>query len=227
MNFVIIVAAGTGSRMNSDLPKQFLNLNGLPVIMHTINRFFHSATISEVILVISETMESFWNELCLKHQFSLPIHITFGGNTRFESVKNGIEYIQQNFDIGPKDYIAVHDGARPIVPDTLINRAFEGAYTHQAIVLAQKSIESVRLGASLSNKACDRDQVWLIQTPQVFHGELLLQAYQQNEDPLFTDDASVIEKMGKHITMIEGDSKNIKITHPQDLQIAQFYLSLI
>ncbi len=227
MNFVIIVAAGTGNRMNSDLPKQFLDLNGLPIVMHTINRFSLSDSISEVVLVISETMESYWTELCLKHQFDNPIHITFGGNTRFESVKNGIDYIYQNFDIGPKDYIAVHDGARPIVSDQLIRKAFQGAYEHQAIVLAQKSIESIRMGNVSTNKAVDRNQIWMIQTPQVFHGELLLKSYQQDEDPLFTDDASVVEKMGTSIYIVEGDSKNIKITYPQDLQIAQLYLNLI
>lgn len=227
MNFVIIVAAGTGNRMNSDLPKQFLDLNGLPIVMHTINRFSLSDSISEVILIISETMESYWTELCLKHQFDNPIHIAFGGNTRFESVKNGLDYIYQNFDIGPEDYIAVHDGARPIISDQLIRKAFQGAYEHQAIVLAQKSIESIRMGDMSTNKAVDRNQTWMIQTPQVFHGELLLKSYKQDEDPLFTDDASVVEKMGKSIYIVEGDSKNIKITYPQDLQIAQFYLNLI
>jgi len=227
MNFVIIVAAGAGNRMNSDLPKQFLDLNGLPIVMHTINHFSLSESISEVILVISKTMESYWTELCLKYQFENPIHIAFGGHTRFESVKNGIEYIYQNFDIGPKDYIAVHDGARPIISDQLIRKAFQGAYDHQAIVLAQKSTESIRMGDMSTNKAVDRNQTWLIQTPQVFHGELLLKSYQQDEDPLFTDDASVVEKMGKRIHIVEGDSKNIKITYPQDLQIAQLYLSLI
>ncbi|MDM1292895.1 2-C-methyl-D-erythritol 4-phosphate cytidylyltransferase [Sphingobacterium sp. N143] len=227
MNFVIIVAAGTGNRMNSDLPKQFIELNGKPVIMHTIDRFFQSDEMTEIVVVISQEMEVFWKDLCLKHQFSIPVHLAFGGNTRFSSVKNGIQYIQQNFNIGPADYIAVHDGARPIISKDLISRAFQGAYEHQAIVLAQKSIESVRKGTPTSNQAIDRDQIWMIQTPQVFQAALLLDAYQQTEDPLFTDDASVVEKMGKHISMVEGDSKNIKITYPQDLQIAQFYLSLI
>ena len=227
MNFAIIVAAGIGNRMKSDLPKQFLNLDGLPIVMHTIDRFYQSNTISEVILVISEAMESYWNQLCVKYQFDRPIHIAFGGKTRFESVKNGIDYIKQNFDIGPKDYIAVHDGARPIISDDLIRKAFQGAYEHQAIVLAQKSVESVRLGNISTNTATDRNQIWLIQTPQVFLGALLLKSYQQDEDPLFTDDASVVEKMGKSIYIVEGDSKNIKITYPQDLQIAQLYLKLI
>jgi len=227
MNFVIIVAAGTGSRMNSDLPKQFLDLNGVPVIMHTIDHFHQSSDISEIILVISKEMEQFWKDLCSKLQYSTPVHLTFGGKTRFESVKNGIEYIQENFEVGATDYIAVHDGARPIVSTSLIAKAFQGAYDHKAIVLAQKSIESVRLGNNTSNHATDRNQVWLIQTPQVFQAELLIEAYRQKEDPLFTDDASVVEKMGNRISIVEGDSKNIKITYSQDLQIAQFYLNLI
>ncbi|MGE8381782.1 MAG: IspD/TarI family cytidylyltransferase, partial [Sphingobacterium sp.] len=151
----------------------------------------------------------------------------FGGKTRFESVKNGIEYIQENFEVGAADYIAVHDGARPIVSNSLIARAFQGAYKYQAIVLAQKSVESVRLGNNTLNNATDRNQVWLVQTPQVFQAELLIEAYRQKEDHLFTDDASVVEKMGNRISIVEGDSKNIKITYPQDLQIAQFYLNLI
>ena len=227
MNFVIIVAAGTGSRMNSDLPKQFLDINGVPVIMHTIDCFQQSSVISEVILVISKEMEQFWMDLCLKRQYNTAVHLAFGGSTRFESVKNGLAYIQENFELRTSDYIAVHDGARPIVSDSLIARAFQGAYTHKAIVLAQKSIESVRVGNSTSNSATDRNHIWLVQTPQVFHADLLLQAYRQKEDPLFTDDASVVEKMGNRIYIVEGDAKNIKITYPQDLQIAQFYLNLI
>ncbi len=227
MNFVIIVAAGIGSRMNSDLPKQFLDLNGIPVVMHTIDHFHQSSDISEIVLVISKDMEQFWVDLCSRQQYSTPLHLTFGGNTRFESVKNGIDYIQENFKLGAKDYIGIHDGARPIVSTALIARAFQGAYEHQAIVLAQKSVESVRIGNNTSNNATDRNQVWLVQTPQVFHAELLIKAYQQKEDPLFTDDASVVEKLGNHISIVEGDSKNIKITYPQDLQIAQFYLDLI
>lgn len=227
MNFVIIVAAGTGSRMNSDLPKQFVCLNEMPIVMHTINRFCQCKIVSEVILVISEVMAEFWNELCSEHEFTSPIHLTYGGRTRFESVKNGINYIEQNFKIGSEDYIAVHDAARPIITEDLVNRAFEGAYDHRAIVLGKKSIESVRMGDVSFNSAVDRNHIWLIQTPQVFHGELLLKSYQQVEDPLFTDDASVVEKMGNSIAIIEGDAKNIKITYPQDLQIAQLYLNLI
>lgn len=227
MNFVIIVAAGIGSRMNSDLPKQFLDLNGVPVVMHTIDHFHQSSDISEIVLVISKDMEQFWMDLCSRQQYSTPLHLTFGGNTRFESVKNGINYIQESFKLGAKDYIAIHDGARPIVSTALIARAFQGAYEHQAIVLAQKSVESVRIGNNTSNNATDRNQVWLVQTPQVFHAELLIKAYQQKEDPLFTDDASVVEKLGNYISIVEGDSKNIKITYPQDLQIAQFYLDLM
>ncbi len=227
MNFVIIVAAGTGSRMNSDLPKQFLDLNGVPVIMHTIDHFHQSPVISEIILVISKEMEQFWTDLCLKQHYRTPVHLAFGGDTRFASVKNGLGYIQKNFELAANDYIAVHDGARPIVSSSLIARAFRGAYEHQAIVLAQKSIESVRTGNSTSNNAVDRNQVWLVQTPQVFQAELLTRAYCQKEDPLFTDDASVVEKLGNRIAIVEGDAKNIKITYPQDLQIAQFYLNLI
>ncbi|WP_343560010.1 2-C-methyl-D-erythritol 4-phosphate cytidylyltransferase [Sphingobacterium sp.] len=227
MNFVIIVAAGTGSRMNSDLPKQFLDLNGLPVIMHTINHFQQSSDISEIILVISKEMEKFWMELCAKLNYDTAVHLTFGGSTRFQSVKNGIKYIQENFKIKTNDYIAVHDGARPIVSTSLIKRAFQGAYQHQAIVLAQKSVESIRIGDNISNHATDRNQIWLIQTPQIFQAELLIRAYNQKEDPLFTDDASVVEKIGNRISIVEGDSKNIKITYPQDLQIAHFYLNLM
>lgn len=227
MNYVIIVAAGTGSRMASNLPKQFLDLNGLPVIMHTINSFFRSPFVSEIVLVISKEMIEYWGELCVTNSFDLPFHVTYGGDTRFQSVRNGIAYIRENFEAGQQDYIAVHDGARPIISPSLIARAFEGAYNHQAIVLAQRSIESVRIGDHLSSRSADRNEVWLVQTPQVFQADLLVRAYEQEEDNLFTDDASVVEKMGNSVSIIEGDAKNIKITYPQDLQIAHFYLNML
>ncbi|WP_282635637.1 2-C-methyl-D-erythritol 4-phosphate cytidylyltransferase [Sphingobacterium thalpophilum] len=226
MNFVVIVAAGTGSRMNSSLPKQFLELNGRPVLMHSIERFSQSQDVSEIILVISREMEEFWKALCMENQFDEVYHLVYGGKSRFESVRNGILYIQEHFQIGNNDYIAVHDGARPIISSELIARAFHGAYQHHAVVLAQSSVESVRIGNPRTSNALDRNQVWLVQTPQVFQAELLINAYCQPEDPLFTDDASVVEKMGNSVAIVEGDPKNIKITYPQDLQIAQFYLSL-
>lgn len=227
MNYVIIVAAGTGSRMASNLPKQFLDLNGLPVIMHTINSFFRSPLVSEIVLVISKEMNEYWEELCVIKSFDLPLHVTYGGESRFQSVKNGIAYIRENFEVGQQDYIAVHDGARPLISTPLIARAFEGAYNHQAIVLAQRSTESVRIGNQLSSRSADRNEVWLVQTPQIFHADLLTHAYQQEENCLFTDDASVVEKMGNSVSIIEGDAKNIKITYPQDLQIAHFYLNML
>lgn len=223
--FVIIVAAGSGSRMKSLLPKQFLDLQGRPVLMHTIERFSSVSTPIIIVVVLNDGMKAYWKECCLKHNFDLTHALVSGGETRFQSVRNGIDFIATNYNLTATDLIAIHDGARPLTDQDTIEKAFEGALKYHAIVVARSSTESVRFGNRSESHGVDRDSVWLVQTPQVFRADLLKKAYKQQEAPLFTDDASVVEKLGIPIHIIEGNPTNIKITHPEDLKIAELYLT--
>ncbi|MDH5827394.1 2-C-methyl-D-erythritol 4-phosphate cytidylyltransferase [Sphingobacterium faecium] len=225
-NFVIIVAAGKGSRMQSDLPKQYLLLDNKPVLMHTIEKFYASKTQPHIIIAIDPEMEEFWKSLCQQYNFSIPHAITYGGKTRFQSVKNGIAFIK-NRQLQLNDHaIAVHDAARPLIAISTIDLAFEKVKKSKAVIVARSCTDSVRFTTGNCNKAIDRSQIWLVQTPQVFEGNLLETAYQQNEEATFTDDASVVEKLGNSIEIVTGDYKNIKITYPEDIEIAQLYLKM-
>ncbi len=225
-HFVIIVAAGSGSRMSSDLPKQYMLLDAKPILMHTIDQFAKANVQANIILVISESMQAFWDEQCKEYAFHTSHQICYGGASRFQSVKNGLRYIQKNYELSPGDVIGVHDAARPLVSQTLIENLYQSCKPENpAIIPAVQSSNSVRLGSLKESKAVDRDQVWLVQTPQVFEASLFQEAYKQEEESTFTDDASVIEKMSNGLTIYPGDHKNIKITFKEDIAIAQYYLS--
>jgi len=224
-NFVIIAAGGFGTRMGGDLPKQFMLLQGKPVLMHSMENFHLAHTASQLILVIADEMKNFWQQLCEEHQFTIPHILISAGPTRFQSIKNGLDYILENYS-DQVDMISIHDGARPLVSTALIDKSFNACALHETAICALKSVNSIRIGSSQKNQAYDRDQIWSIQTPQVFKAKLLFEAYKQEETKFFTDDASVVEKLGKSIHLIEGDSKNIKITYKEDLAIAQLFLNL-
>lgn len=223
-NIVIIVAGGRGSRMQSDIPKQYLLLTGKPVLMHTIEAFAPIAT--QIIVVLHSEMEKYWTALCRSHEFTIPHDIVFGGTTRFQSVKNGLNYLKKTYSemLLLDTVVAVHDGARPLTDQVLIEKSFEMAHQGKANILAVPSSNSIRHGTIDGSKAIQRDKIWLIQTPQTFPLQLLINAYEQNEQPDFTDDASVAEKMGNPIYLIESNHRNIKITFPEDIEIAQIYL---
>jgi len=222
-NIVIIVAGGTGSRMNAQVPKQYMLLQEKPVLMHTMEKFYLSASKPEIVLAIHPEMLSYWQKLCSQHHFTIPHHICFGGATRFQSVKSALTYIHE---LGsPVDCIAVHDGARPLIATETIDQAYAEALVKKAVIVATKSTNSVRLSyVGDASKAVDRDLVWIVQTPQVFSSDLLWLAYQQKEMDYFTDDASVVEQLGNNIHVLEGSYKNIKITFPEDLAIAELYM---
>lgn len=225
-NYAIIVAGGTGSRMGSDTPKQFLLLDGLPVMMHAIRAFCRCNSSPQLIVVIHPTMQNDWQTLCEKHSFSTEHTVVNGGNSRFESVKNGLKAIQSLDADWANSVIAVHDAARPLVPPALIDETYKQAKRNGAAALALRSTDSVRIksGNGLKNNACPRSHVYLMQTPQAFHGTMLIDAYDRDDDTSFTDDASVVEKKGYPITLVDGDTRNIKITFPEDLSIAKILL---
>jgi len=215
--FCIIVAGGSGSRMKSAVPKQFLLLNGKPILQHTIERFIAYSPRLQVILVLPGRDMARWTELCDKHNFYPPIQTVMGGKTRFESVRNGLK------KIGTKEgLVAVHDGVRPMVTIDIISLGFETAAQTGSAVTCVSVKDSVRIvHPDGSNQAVDRNLYRLMQTPQTFSLSLFRQACQAEEQPFFTDCASVMEHAGFPITLVEGAYENIKITTPEDLHWAE------
>jgi len=216
---IIIVAGGSGTRMNSEIPKQFLELNGFPVIMHTIKCFIHYDPNIEVRIVLPKNQVEFWKELCQKHNFAIDHSIMFGGEKRFDSVKNGLEGINR------QSLVAIHDAVRPLVSRNTISRCFEAAGKYGSAIPVINVHETIRKVENNISYTVDRNNYKLVQTPQVFKAELLLKAYQQPYSDKFTDDASVVESSGHEITLVDGNRENIKITTPDDLIIANAFLS--
>jgi 2-C-methyl-D-erythritol 4-phosphate cytidylyltransferase len=216
--YAIIVAGGKGTRINSSVPKQFLELNGLPVIMHTIAAFFRYSENINVILVIPEDDFSLWKKLCAKHSFHKPIVIQKGGETRFQSVKNGLTRISGD------GLVAIHDGVRPMINEDIIGASFRLAAVHKTAVAAVRLKESIRITDQDTTRSADRSRFRLIQTPQTFQVDLIRKAYESKEDPSLTDDAGVAERAGHLISLFEGSYENIKITTPEDLIIAEALL---
>lgn len=213
--YALIVAGGKGTRMKTKLPKQFLELNGLPVLMHTINAFYRYNQNTEVILVLPEDDFQLWEELCLKHNFRKNIKVQKGGDSRFQSVKNGLSLIED------EGLVAIHDGVRPLVSEDIIGASYRLAAVHDSAVAAVRLKESIRMTDQDNTKAMDRSRFRLIQTPQTFKTKLIKQAYEGKEDASLTDDASVAEKAGHIISLFEGSYENIKITTPEDLVVAK------
>jgi len=216
--YAIIVAGGSGSRMNSDIPKQFLLLNGKPVLIHSIEAFYHSDLNPDIIVVLKNNYFKAWEDICTKYDFNIPHKLVKGGNQRFDSVKNGLK------ELKGKSIVAVHDAVRPLINNELITRSFLEAGEKGTAIAGVTSSDSVRQIQSNTSVALDRESIFLIQTPQTFRSEILKKAYQQPFRVEFTDDASVVEKMGIKINIIRGYPSNIKITHPQDIKIAESLL---
>jgi len=216
--YALIVAGGKGTRINSDLPKQFLELDGLPVLMHTINAFYRYSKNIQVIVVIPEDDFGVWKTLCVKHSFQNPVLLQKGGDTRFQSVKNGLARISGD------GLVAIHDGVRPLVNEDIIAASFRLAAVHKSAVASVRLKESIRMTDQDTTRSADRSRFRLIQTPQTFQVELIRKAYESKEEPSLTDDASVAERAGHLISLFEGSYENIKITTPEDLIIAEALL---
>lgn len=211
--YVIIVAGGTGSRMKSILPKQFLEINGVPIIVKTIQQFLKFDLKVEMIISVHKDYLAFMNELIQLHFNSFQIKVVVGGASRFQSVKNGLVLVE---DLGA--VVAIHDAARPYVSIETIERCYQIAEQLGNAVPVIQVNESLRQVDGNVNKAVDRNLFRIVQTPQCFKAELLHKAFLQKESDLFTDDASVIESFGIQINLVEGNSENIKITTPADLK---------
>jgi 2-C-methyl-D-erythritol 4-phosphate cytidylyltransferase len=218
--FVIIVAGGSGSRMGSKLPKQFLELCGKPVLMHTIQAFHDFDPKCELILVLPATQQEVWSELCQKHSFSQPHTVVPGGETRFHSVQNGLKLIHD------EGIVFIHDGVRPLVSQQTIRRCMETAQQTGNAIPVLPVTESLRKLDGSQNISVDRSNYFSVQTPQTFTSDVILKSFQQSYEHGFTDDASVVEKAGYTIHLVEGNYENIKITTPTDLIIAEAFLQV-
>lgn len=216
--FVVIVAGGSGSRMRTEIPKQFLELCGKPVLMHTLQAFYDFDSQSSLILVLPELQQNFWKDLCRKHSFKLPHSIVSGGETRFLSVQNGLKLLDDD------GIVFIHDGVRPLVSKSTLQKCYETALLSGNAIPVLPVTESLRKTEGHSTVSVDRSLFFSVQTPQTFRTEQILQAFKQPFDPAFTDDASVAEKAGYAIHLVEGNPENIKITQPTDLIIAESFL---
>jgi 2-C-methyl-D-erythritol 4-phosphate cytidylyltransferase len=213
--YAIIVAGGIGKRMGGGIPKQFMILKGKPILMHTMEKFHSFDPNIKLILVLPAQQHGEWQELIKQYSFTLQHQLTTGGLERFHSVSNGLQCIP--FD----GLVAIHDGVRPLVSLETIERCFMGAASYGTAIPVLQATESIRWSDKNSNKAMDRNQFFLVQTPQVFSCKLLKEAYEQPFDIKFTDDASVVEKMGIDVHLVDGNPENIKITRPIDIKIGE------
>lgn len=215
--YAIIVAGGSGSRMQQQLPKQFIEVAGKPILMHTIERFYEYNPVLRLIVVLPQQQLPTWRDLCRKHSFKVFHMAVAGGATRFGSVKNGLGAVQG------EGLVAVHDGVRPFVSTETIKAAFDAAAEHGSAVVAVSPKDSIRELRPEGSKAVPRANYKLVQTPQCFQAGILRRAYEQAEQEYFTDDASVVEQLGEKIVLVEGNYRNIKITTPEDLVLAEAF----
>ena len=217
------MAGGKGLRMGGDVPKQFLPVGGMPVLMRTLRRFRAYSAELHIILVLPREQQDYWRMLCKKYQYPLPsdgvggglYELADGGATRFHSVQNGLSMVPD----GAEGVVGVHDGVRPFVSLDVIRRCYTEAYRQQAVIPVTPVVETLRHKPSQQNVL--RSDYCLVQTPQVFDIQLLKAANRQPYSDAFTDDASVVEAYGHSVVMVEGNRENIKITTPFDLLIAE------
>ena len=214
--YAVVVAGGSGTRMQSSLPKQFIELLGTPILMHTLKAFDFDDI--ELILVLPQDQINHWKQLCIEHQFKVLHKVVEGGETRFHSVQNGLNAIEG------EGIVAIHDGVRPLITKDIINACYRLAAEKGNAIVSVPLKDSIREYTSAHNRTVDRKNYRLIQTPQTFQVKLIKEAFTNGYKDTFTDDASVLEAMGSTIHLIEGDYRNIKITTPEDLKVAKTFL---
>lgn len=215
---VIIVAGGSGKRMQSAIPKQFMLLGGMPVVARTINTFSEALPGAEIVVVLPEEHLAMWKNLAAR--FDVAVHkCVAGGKERFHSVKAGIDALSDNVTS-----IAVHDGVRALISKKLIIRATLAVEDNEAVIPAINVVDSYRRVTADGSEIVPRSELRIVQTPQIFKSETLRRAYEQEFDASFTDDASVVEATGVSITLVEGEDSNIKLTTPEDMEWAEWFL---
>ena len=224
MNHTIIVAGGKGLRMGGDIPKQFIPVNGMPVLMHTIRRFREFDPQMHIVLVLPKDHQDYWRQLCNEYRFTDRHDIADGGSTRFHSSQNGIMALAEAPD---SDIVAIHDGVRPLVSVETIGRCFTVAAESGAAIPVLPVIDTLRYVGHADENGVNTEQghnvlrsdYRVVQTPQTFRLALLRRAFTQPFSERFTDDASVVEALGEKVTMVDGNRENIKITTPYDLKV--------
>lgn len=222
MDYVIIVAGGKGLRMGSDVPKQFLPVGGVPVLMRTISRFAEAVPGLGIILVLPESQHGYWNSLCREHSFTVSHTVVNGGDTRFASSRNGLMAIPAD----AQGLVGIHDGVRPFVSAEVICRCYDAARSHGAAIPVMPVTDTLRLvSPDGGGHNVLRSDYRVVQTPQVFDISLARRAFDRPYSESFTDDASVVEAAGHRVTMVEGNRENIKLTIPFDLKIAESLLN--
>jgi len=214
MEYIIIVAGGKGLRMGGEVPKQFLPVGGIPVLMRTLMRFREYSPDINIILVLPREQQEYWKSLCQQHQFNISYQLANGGKTRFHSVQNGLALIPDEAE----GIVGVHDGVRPFVAVDVIRACYEAARLHKAVIPVTPVVETLR---HKNHGNVFREDYCLVQTPQTFDIQLLKAANKQPYKEAFTDDASVVEAYGHTVAMVDGNRENIKITTPFDLKIAE------
>lgn len=221
MDYVIIVAGGKGLRMGSDIPKQFLPVAGKPILMRTIERFHEYDEDLNIILVLPENQQAYWQQLCEEYHFDIKHQIANGGDTRFQSSKNGLALIPDDED----GVVGIHDGVRPFVSKEVIAECYETARDEYAAIPVYAVTDTLRyIDKRGGGKNVLRDDYRIVQTPQTFDISLAKQAFNQGYKEQFTDDASVVESLGCQVAMVEGNRENIKITTPFDIKVAEALL---
>ena len=218
----ILVAGGSGTRMGAGQPKQFLLLRGEPVLLHTLRRFAEPAlAVAEIVVVLPADQLHVWEQLCEEYQVGIPHTLVPGGATRWASVKAGLAALAAHAE----GLVAVHDGVRPLVSRTVIERTYTAAATHAAAAAAVLPKDSVRLVSQHGSAAQNRSRLRLMQTPQTFEIDLLRRAYAMPELASFTDDATVVDDLCR-VQLVDGDYRNLKITTPEDLAVAEALLAM-
>jgi 2-C-methyl-D-erythritol 4-phosphate cytidylyltransferase len=216
--YAIIVAGGSGSRMGGDVAKQFLELDGKPVIEHTVRRFLEMKQVPEIVLVLPSAYKEYWKEHCFRNNLMFRHTLASGGITRFHSVRNAVRYLERD------GVVAVHDGVRPFVSTSFLEEMYREGEKKGAVIPVVKPADSVRVYTNKESGESspeDRDKFLLVQTPQVFHTDILIDGYAQAYDPSFTDDASVAAGVGAKIHLAQGKVTNIKLTNPDDMVLAE------
>lgn len=215
---MIIVAGGSGSRMGADLPKQFIELEGKPILMRTLDTLQEIDPEMQLILVLPESQMDFWEELCGKHNWAVPHLLAKGGATRFLSVKSGLEQ-------ATGELVGIHDGVRPFVSKEMVDRCFAEAKKNKAAVPVVPIVQSLRKVGAKGNSAVNRNDFCAVQTPQCFQAQVLKDAFAKADRTDYSDDATVVEAFGVPISLVEGDQQNIKVTTPFDLQLARLIIA--
>ena len=215
--YLIIVAGGKGERFSDEMPKQFKEINGRPLLMHTFDAFSDVAP-AHIVLVLNRHYIAYWKELCEQYGFATPHEIVEGGPKRFHSVKSGLAAVPDNV------LVAIHDGVRPLVTRDMIKTGFDIAFRKGNAVPVIPVTDSMREVSGPLSKTVEREHFRLVQTPQFFLSTLIRKAYRKPYDEKFTDDASVLEAGGQQIYLFDGDPQNIKITTPEDMAFASYLL---